>query len=305
MSGADAKKKTVLVVDDSDTGRAHLIQILNHEYIVRSASGGVEALQIAKSERPDIILLDVVMPQLDGYGVLTALREMGETKDIPVIFITSLDQSQDEEKGLKLGAEDYISKPYNPTIVKLRVSLQLKIIDQMRQIEELGMIDSVSKLPNRRYFDKRLREEWQRAEAEGRRLGVLMIGVDKLRTLIAIHGYSFGDRCTEAIGGILKGLKFRSPGDFAASWAFGGFAIMLLNADEGICEQVGEAVRVAIEAVETQVTAGGVVDVTVSIGANSALPSAEGSVDKLIAGADSALYLARELGRNKVVVNKS
>ncbi|MCL1877813.1 MAG: diguanylate cyclase [Defluviitaleaceae bacterium] len=296
-------KKTALVVDDSDTGRAHLVQILSDEYIVRSASGGVEAIQIAKSERPDIILLDVVMPQLDGYGVLTALREIGETKDIPVIFITSLDQAQDEEKGLNLGAADYISKPYNPAIVKLRARLQLKIIEQMRQINELGMIDAISKLPNRKYFDKRLREEWQRAEAEGRHLGVLMVGVDKLRTLVAIHGYNFGDKCIETIAGVLKNIKSPSPGDFAASWAFGGFAVMLLGSDVKNCEKAAEAIRMAVADATTENAAGEPVGVTVSIGVNSIIPSEDDSVEKLISGADAALYLARELGRNKVVVN--
>ncbi|MCL1863409.1 MAG: diguanylate cyclase [Defluviitaleaceae bacterium] len=297
------KKGTILVVDDSRVSQTHLVQILQDEYVIHAASGGVEAIQVAKAAKPDIILLDIVMPQMDGYEVLTALREAGETRDIPVIFITSLDQESDEEKGLRLGAVDYISKPYNPIIVKLRISLQLKISEQMRQINELSMMDAVSKLPNRRYFDKRLREEWQRALSENRQLGILMIDVDKLRTYNAIYGYSHGDECLLAVAGIISENALLSPGDVAARWAYGGFAVLILNATGGECSTIGENIRKAVESLSIPNPDGDGTNVTISIGANAILPSSETSIEQFISNADSALYLAKELGRNQVVVN--
>jgi len=298
------KNGTILVVDDSRVSQAHLVQILQDEYIIHAASGGVEAIQVAKAAKPDIILLDVVMPQMDGYEVIVALSEVEETKDIPVIFITNLDQQSEEEKGLRLGAVDYISKPYNPVIVKLRISVQLKIVEQMRKINELSMMDAVSNLPNRRYFDKRLREEWQRAASENHQLGVLMIGVDKLRTFNAIYGYNHGDACLKAVAGIISENAFLSPGDFAARWAYGGFIVLLLNASSGECSTIGENIRKAVEAVVIENPDGKNSNMTISVGANSVSPaSGDCSVEQFISNADSALYLAKELGRNQVVVH--
>jgi diguanylate cyclase (GGDEF)-like protein len=296
------KKGTVLVVDDSRVSQTHLVQILQDEYIVHAASGGFEALKIAQAAKPDIILLDIVMPQMDGYETLNALRESGETKDIPVIFITSLDQESDEEKGLRLGAVDYIGKPYNPTLVKLRISLQLKIVAQMRTITELSMMDTVSKLPNRKYFDTRLREEWERAKKENRQLGILLMDVDKLRTYNAIYGYNQGDTALGAIAKIISANALLSPGDIAARWAYGGFVVLFQNASGVECNTAGENIRREVEKAVIPTATGENTNLTISIGANSATP-ADCSMEQFISNADSALYLAKELGRNQVVIN--
>jgi diguanylate cyclase (GGDEF)-like protein len=241
---------------------------------------------------------------MDGYEVLTKLQDVEEAKDIPVIFISSLDQESDEEKGLKLGAVDYISKPYNPVIVKLRISIQLKIVEQMRMINELSMMDFTTQLPNRRYFDKRLREEWQRAEKEGRQIGILMIGVDKLRSYNAIYGYNHGDKCLKAVAGIISENAFLSPGDFAARWAYGGFVVLLLNASGGECSTTGENIRKAVEAMSLDDYYGENAGMTISVGANSTSPAnSDCTIEQFISNADSALYLAKELGRNQVVVH--
>jgi diguanylate cyclase (GGDEF)-like protein len=302
----DSKKKgTVLVVDDSRVSQTHCVQILQDEYIVHAASGGFEAISIAKAAKPDIILLDIVMPQMDGYETLATLRESAETKDIPVIFITSLDAESDEEKGLRLGAVDYISKPYNPTIVKLRIKVQLKLLEQMRTITELSMMDTVSKLPNRKYFDMRLREEWERAKNENRQLGIILMDVDKLRTYNAIHGYNQGDAALLAVAKIISANALLSPGDLAARWAYGGFVVLVQNANGGECNTIGENIRQDVEKAVISTAEGESTSLTISIGANAASPSSgDCSLEQFISNADSALYLAKELGRNQVVVHK-
>ncbi|MDR0273471.1 MAG: diguanylate cyclase [Clostridiales bacterium] len=299
------KKGTILVVDDSRVSQTHLVQILQDEYIIHAASGGVEAIQIAKAAVPDLILLDIVMPQMDGYETIGALRENEKTKDIPVIFITSLDQGSDEEKGLLLGAVDYITKPYNPTIVKLRISIQLKIVEQIRTINDLGMMDVTTRLPNRRYFAKRLAEEWQRAvsEKQKRQLGILMIDIDKLRAFNAIYGYNHGDACLATVAGIISENALLSPGDIAARWAYGSFAVLILNATAAECRAIGENIRQAVETTPIVGPTCEKANVTTSIGAISISPdSHDYSVEQFISNADSALYLAKELGRNQVVV---
>jgi signal transduction histidine kinase/DNA-binding response OmpR family regulator len=137
-------KYSVLVVDDQETGIALLKKILSPEYNIYSANNGKDAISIAKTFMPDIILLDVMMPEMDGYDVIKILRETKTTKNIPVIFLTTLDRDEEEEKGLLLGASDYIIKPYSPAIVKLRVRNQINMFQQLYTIEE--QIESIKSL---------------------------------------------------------------------------------------------------------------------------------------------------------------
>lgn len=303
MSEQTEKKHTILVVDDSRVSLMHLVQILQDDYVIHTADSGVEAIQLAKVIKPDIILSDIVMPQMDGYGALTALKDIRETKDIPVIFISSLNQDINEEKGLKLGAVDYISKPYNPTIVKLRVSVQLKIVEQMRTIRSLSLSDPLTGLPNRTHFDSRLREEWDRAKHDEKKLGVLLIDVDRLKTFNSIHGYLKGDEGLIEMSNIVKRIA-NKPGTVISRWADDGFAVLIIGADGPECNSIGEEIRKAAENFEFKISGDESAQFTLSIGANSVAPhDTDGSLEQFVSNADSALYLAKELGRNMVVVH--
>jgi CheY-like chemotaxis protein len=122
------RKNTILVIDDSKENIFALTHILTPEHIVYAAKSGIVGLEIAQEQAPDIILLDIMMPDMDGYEVLAELKKGEKTRDIPVIFVTGLDSVDSEEKGLYLGAVDYISKPFSPAIVKLRVKKPIKDI---------------------------------------------------------------------------------------------------------------------------------------------------------------------------------
>jgi CheY-like chemotaxis protein len=137
----DKKKNSVLVVDDEDSNIMVLTHILGKEYNVLAVKDGQDAIEIAKEFLPDIILLDVIMPEMDGYEVILALKNSEKTQNIPVIFITGLNNPGDEEKGLSLGAADYISKPFSPAIVKLRVQNHVQIINQTRLIFEKDIVE--------------------------------------------------------------------------------------------------------------------------------------------------------------------
>ena len=130
------KKNSVLIVDDEKANLISLTHILNKDYTVYASKSGQEAVETAKEYHPDIVLLDVLMPEMDGYDVITALKSMEDTKNTPVIFITGLDDIASEKKGLALGAADYIPKPFNSDIVKLRVEHQLKIVNHTRALDE-------------------------------------------------------------------------------------------------------------------------------------------------------------------------
>ncbi|MDR2590423.1 MAG: response regulator [Oscillospiraceae bacterium] len=132
------QKNSILIVEDSDLNIIILSDILGSDYILHTALDGVEGLAKAKEERPDLILLDIVLPKMDGYEVLKALKDSQETKEIPVVIVTSLNEVDDERRGLQLGAADFINKPYDPITVRLRVDIQMRMIEQLRTITLLS-----------------------------------------------------------------------------------------------------------------------------------------------------------------------
>jgi CheY-like chemotaxis protein len=132
------KTNSILIVEDSELNIEIISAILGDGYILYVARTGQEGIDMAKSLLPDLILLDIVLPGIDGYEVIKILKETPETKDIPIIFVTSLNTTDDERKGLLLGADDYINKPYDPIIVKLRVGVQLRMVNQLRTIRILS-----------------------------------------------------------------------------------------------------------------------------------------------------------------------
>ena len=141
----DKMKNSVLIVDDDSTNVIALTHILSPDYTVYSANNGMDGIMLAEKHVPDIILLDIVMPEMDGHAVLSALKSLEKTMNIPVIFVTALDSSHEEGKGLALGASDYITKPFVSAIVKLRVQNQLKMINQMHMIIEKELAEKNSR----------------------------------------------------------------------------------------------------------------------------------------------------------------
>jgi len=132
------KSNSILIVEDSELNISVLKDILEEKYELFIAKDGLTGIELAKTKMPDLILLDIVLPRMDGYEVIKILRDTWETKDIPIVFVTALSNPDDEIKGLLLGADDYINKPYNPLIVLLRVDVQMRIINQLRQINMLS-----------------------------------------------------------------------------------------------------------------------------------------------------------------------
>jgi len=131
-------KNSILIVDDNEINIAILEDILKHDYEVHVGKDGVEAIEKAKDILPDAILLDVILPKLDGFEVIKVLKADPETNEIPIVFITALSDVENERKGLLLGADDYIQKPFDPVTVKLRVDIQMRIVSHLRTIKLLS-----------------------------------------------------------------------------------------------------------------------------------------------------------------------
>jgi len=292
-------KNSVLIVDDEKLNIIALTHILHKEYSVHAVIDSREAVEVAEEDMPDVILLDVLMPEMDGYAVIAALKKSEKARDIPVIFITGLDSIDSEEKGLALGAADYITRPFSPAIVKLRIRNQIKILNQFRIIERISMFDQLTNLPNRRSFEGRLHAEWGRALREQAPISIFMIDVDKFKNYNDVHGHQQGDVALQSVSEIFC-QTLKRPGDFVARWGGEEFIALLANTNLVGALEVAERVRRSVECMEIPGPCSLTTKITVSIGVNTRTQGDSGTFDTLIAGADAALYDAKRKGRNRV-----
>jgi len=294
------KDFTVLITDDEKFNLDILGNILSPVYNVLISKNGTRALELAAQNKPDLILLDVVMPDMSGFDVIVKLKESNDTVNIPVIFITGLSDPADEEKGFFLGAVDYITKPFNKAIVKARVNTHIKIIDQMRTIERIGLIDPLTKVSNRRGFENRFNAEWGRAVREQTPISFMLMDIDKFKVYNDTYGHQQGDTALQAFAQTASDTVNRAN-DFVARWGGEEFVILLSNTDKKGAEEVAEHVRKNVEELTILTEDGDVTKVTVSIGLNSVIPDQNTSPDEFMKKADQALYTAKETGRNRVV----
>jgi diguanylate cyclase (GGDEF)-like protein len=297
-------KHIVLIVDDAPTNLKVLGTALKDTYHLKLATNGEEALALASSKNPpDIILLDIMMPEMDGYEVCKRLKEAPETRDIPVVFITAMNEEKDEELGLQLGAIDYIAKPFSIPIVKARVKNHLELKQYRDMLKENSMIDGLTQIANRRRFDETLLVEWNRQKRHSESLSMLMIDIDFFKNYNDTYGHLQGDECLKQIAQTIKnGLK-RSA-DLAARWGGEEFACILPDTDHTMAINIGEAIREAIMDLELPHEASlinSIVTVSIGVATVKSQEYADADFQVLIKKADDALYKAKESGRNKVV----
>ena len=295
----ESKVNSVLIVDDTNANILALTDILKSEYTIYAAKNGQKAIELAEEFMPDVILLDIVMPEMDGYEVIARLKNSERAKDIPVIFITSLNDSGNEEKGLELGAADYISKPFSPGIVRLRAGNQIRILELIRNIERLSLEDQLTGLPNRRSFDRQIDREWKRAAREKTFLSVLLMDIDKFKVYNDTYGHQQGDAAIKSFAKTLE-KTLKRPGDFCARWGGEEFIALLANTDLKNALDIAEKIRRNTEDTEVPCSNGLITKLTVSIGVNTYAPGDGNTIDNLISGADAALYAAKNKGRNMV-----
>jgi len=295
----DSDKSRILVIDDSEANIAALTRILSPYYSVISAKNGPDGIELAKTKIPDVIILDIIMPEMDGYAVIAILKKSIQTRKIPVVFISGLANAVDEEKGLALGGADYISKPFSDEVVKLRVNNQIRILNYVSTIERLSRTDQLTGLPNRRSFDEKLFSEWKRSRREGKVLSILIIDIDFFKRCNDTFGHLRGDVVIQRIAEIIQKALTR-PADFAARWGGEEFIVLLPMTDATGTTFIAEEIRKSVEAATITFKGGRTTKVTVSIGSCSEIPTDEFSVDDFLHNADLALYTAKNEGRNKV-----
>lgn len=296
------ERPTILVVDDERLNRAALAELLGQEYRVLLAKDGPGALAHAQREAQQLllILLDVSMPGMSGYEVLSALRADERTAGIAVIFITVQSEDAAEEYGLSLGAADYVSKPIRPAIVRVRVRNQIHLAQQKRTLERLAQIDGLTGLSNRRHFDDMLDRAHRRSRRTGSPLGLALIDIDHFKQYNDRYGHIQGDEALKAVARTLQ-AHARRPDDLAARFGGEEFAL-LVPGDEGLLQRM-EDFRLAVlaQAIEHADSPTGAA-LTVSCGLVVAQHLEHLSTTDLLQKADSLLYTAKSQGRNRTSV---
>ena len=292
-------KNSILVVDDNPLVLVETMKILNQDYVVYIAKDGAEAISTIKKVQPDLILLDCIMPEMSGFDVLTELKSNMETSKIPVILLTGLDTVEDEVKGLRLGAADFIKRPFNPYVLKLRIRYQIQIVNQMSTIRRLSITDTLTNAANRRHFNERLDYEWKRAMREKKPLSLLMLDVDHFKYYNDTYGHNHGDLILKSVANIIKVTVFRSA-DLVARWGGEEFAVVLPDTNLEGAVAVANFMRENIENEIFMCEKDVPTSVTVSIGVNSIVPEKNDSISRFISKADDALYRAKDKGRNRV-----
>ncbi|MDD3305687.1 MAG: diguanylate cyclase [Acetobacterium sp.] len=295
-------RQKILVVDDSPLNTKIMENALIEDYEVLISHNGKEALSICNSnDPPDLILLDVIMPEIDGYEICRRLNRSEKTKDIPVIFLTSLTESKDIEFGLTLGAIDYITKPFSVPIIKAKIKNHLALKYYQDTLKINTDVDQLTQIANRRRFDDTMTKEIKKAKRTGTILSVLLLDIDHFKFYNDTYGHLEGDACLKKVATTLA-TTLKRPRDLAARWGGEEFTCLLPNTNTEGAQNVAEALLKAIQNLSIPHESSPVNDVvTVSIGVISSNPIDENSFENLLKHADEALYQAKETGRNRIV----
>jgi diguanylate cyclase (GGDEF)-like protein len=262
------------------------------------ATSGEQALEVAVSGRPDLILLDILMPAMDGYEVCRRLKSMAETQAIPIIFITAMGNAENETMGFALGAVDYISKPFNNAVVKARVGVHMKLKRKSDLLENLVSIDALTEIPNRRAFDQTREQEWARCLRTGQPISFVMIDIDMFKQFNDNYGHGAGDECLIRVARALNGCVQR-PGDFVARYGGEEFAAILADTDMEGALRIAERFHAAVAALQIPHASSTVAPhVTISVGIATAIPMADLTPEVLSDNTDKMLYAAKNSGRS-------
>lgn len=300
MSWTDlALNGRILVVDDAMENIQILHAALQDQHEVLFALDGARALELARVQRPDLILLDAVMPHLDGHGVLAALRAEPQTRDIPVIFVTALSSPEDETRALDAGAADFISKPVNVAVVRARVRTQLTVKRQADTLRALTLTDSLTGVANRRAFTERMDVEWRRCARAELPMALILADIDHFKKYNDYYGHQAGDACLEQVARAMGRTAGRAQ-DLVARYGGEEFAVLLPQLDVGGAAGVAQRMLAELARLAIPHAASPTAPLlTASMGIAAVVPVAGQTGTALIRAADAALYEAKAAGRNR------
>jgi len=297
-----SQRQTILLVDDEILHLKVLIRAFLDDYRVLFARSGDEALQLVQQDAPDLIVLDVMMPEMDGYQLLELLQRDQALRQVPVIFLTGRDAEADERRGLEMGAVDYWTKPVSIDIARIRARNHLELKRHRDLLAKLAITDPLCNIANRRGFEDYLAREWFRAARAGRPVSLLMIDIDYFKAFNDRYGHPAGDQCLRRVAALIDATLSR-PADLVAR--YGG--------EEFVCvlpETAAEGALVLAKRVRDAVADSALVHgdsplgqrLTISLGVATLLPSTTDEPAELIERADRALYDAKRGGRDRIAI---
>lgn len=291
---------TILIVDDKATNIAILSDLLKDDYKIKVANSGQRALELARAKnKPDLILLDIGMPDMSGYDVCKTLKSSSETIDIPIIFVTAKNSPEDEEYGLNLGAIDYIKKPFHSGIIKIRIKNHLTLKLKSKKLEELSMCDSLTGISNRRFFDEMLEKKYAEVKREAKNIAIIMIDIDHFKLYNDNYGHWMGDECLSKVARTLQ-RTLKRPTDLIARYGGEEFVVLLKDIDKSGAIKVAQSLIDAISNLNITHDFSPVSKhVTISAGVAIKEVGEEISKEELIKKADTELYRAKNSGRNR------
>jgi diguanylate cyclase (GGDEF)-like protein len=288
---------TILIVDDEMPIR-HLMSLLLKGFgTIEMAGSGKEALEKVNTINPDLIILDVLMPEMNGYEVCQTIKGNGKTSSIPIVFLTANSSNEDEEYGLEIGAADFIRKPISPRILSARVSNILNLQQATRKLELIASTDPLTGAFNRRHLDLVGMNELSRSKRNNSTFTILMLDIDHFKAVNDTYGHDIGDEALiETVAVIKKNIRgedllFRLGGE--------EFAVMLPETTKLAAYDTAKRIRIAISEIVIQ-TPIAPLCFTLSIGIAENTP-ADDDIDVILKRADEALYRAKSSGRNKVI----
>ncbi|MEI1377926.1 PleD family two-component system response regulator [Nostoc sp. UHCC 0926] len=313
-ANAQESQSLVLIVDDEPLIRLILRHLLEQEgYQIAEAQNGIEAINVFKQLHPDIVLLDAIMPDMDGFECCTQLHRLDCSKYTPVLMITALEDQESVDRAFEVGATDYITKPIDLIhwpVLRQRVKrliqqsqLQQKLEAVNVELQRLVTIDGLTQVANRRRFEEYFNQEWQRLKWEQQPLSLILCDVDFFKLYNDTYGHRVGDRCLQEIAKAIKDI-IKCPADLVARYGGEEFAVILPNTDtEGathVADKICHAVRtLAIPHQNSQVSP----HVTISVGLTTEIPQPDSDLEEMISAADWALYQAKAAGRDRFVQN--
>ena len=305
----------ILIADDSETSRLLLSeQIATAGHKVLTAKDGIEAVHIAKTKRPDLIMLDVIMPGLDGIETARQIKAYCDDKGswIPIIFLSAMVEDEDIVRGIEVGGDDYLAKPISGMVLRAKLTAMERIVKMRQQLESTrrrfdianrrllrqSQMDGLTNIANRRKFDEHLNREWRIAVRRQAPLSIILCDIDHFKSYNDTYGHPAGDRCLQQVATTLEQVTKR-PGDLVARYGGEEFAVILPETPHDAALVLAEKMRLAINSLQPVLPNA---PVTASFGVGSALPelASEGPL-ALIEAADRALYVAKKQGRNRVV----
>jgi diguanylate cyclase (GGDEF)-like protein len=284
---------------------------------VIEAENGSKALEIYLRDRPDLVLIDVMMPVMDGYDAARKMRDSRPDEWVPIIFLSSKEADQDLDRAIEAGGDDYLVKPVSFVVLNAKIralqrieSTRSKLLEMSRELaaanrelESLSRQDSLTGIANRRYFDSFLLSEMKRASREREPLSLILADVDYFKAFNDCYGHQAGDDCLRQVALALKTVAKR-PADLAARYGGEEFAVVLPSTTTEGAVDVAKSIVRSIDAMSiAHVRSGVSKTVTLSQGVASLIPASETKPENIIELADQALYQAKQQGRNRYVIS--